>query len=186
MAYKRKGSAEFPHMRTTILIKTCSTCSECPFKVYSEEKDNVILGTGNIHGNNIFVLPTYDYKAKEGYTTLLSLLVDFYDKEIGQNLFEDVYVTRLVKCNHRSEHELYNDAIGPCLKFLQYEINKLGARNVVFFGQTYDEYIANSDTVGRYIPFKNIHKAYSPAVLFYDNPKIIAEFTKQINEAINS
>lgn len=182
MALRGKKHIEFPHMNTNIEIVESKVCNGCPFKVYSNKGDKVVLGTGNINGSHIFILPTYDYKASQGYQTLLSLLVKFFDEHMGRDLFEDVYVTRMVKCNHRSEHELYNDAVRPCMEFLDYEVRKLPARNVVFFGQAFNDYERHNDTVGRNIPFKNIFKAFSPAVLFYDNPKVIADFTEQINK----
>lgn len=182
---KRQSEIAYEHLTTGIKIKTSNICSSCPYRVYAADDENVTFGAGNIHSNFIFVLPTYDVKSKLGYSNLLSLLVDSYKEVIGRSIFEDVYVTRLVKCNKSIAHTIYYSAVSPCSHYLIYELNKLKAKNVVFFGSAYDDYMQNSDTVGGYIPFKIIHKVYSPAILFYDNPNIKAKLFNDI-EAILS
>lgn len=183
---KKQIELAFEHMNTNIRITNNKVCHICPYRLYANDKDLVTLGTGNIHSNFIFILPTYDTKAKLGYSNLLSLLHKSYYDIVGRSIFEDSYITRLVKCNKTKEYDLYTSAIGPCSNYLIYEINRLNAKNIVFFGSSYEDYISNSSTVGMNIPFKNIHKLYSPAVLLYDNSKIKEKFMTDLTTIVSN
>jgi len=173
------------HMVTKIMIKTNAACKDCPYRIYAKDDEVVTLGVGNINSDFIFILPTYDIKAKIGYDTVLSMLALWYEQTYGKNIFDDIYITRLVKCSKNTGHDLYQSCIQPCSTFLAYELNKLGARTVVFFGSAYDDYIARADTVGHVIPKKNIFKSYSPSVLYYKKPDIIKKFYNNINSILN-
>lgn len=182
---KKQVEMAYEHIKTNIDIKCSKTCQNCPYRMYAKDNDKVTFGTGSIFSNVIFVLPTYDVKSKIGYDSIISLLADAYKVEMGNSMFDEVYITRLVKCSNFSHHDLYQSAISPCSEFLIYELTRLHAKHVVFFGSAYDDYIANNDTVGMYIPNKIIHKAYSPAVLYYDNPVTRNNLFNQIKSVIN-
>lgn len=174
----------FEHIATKISIKTANACSVCPHKIYCDEGDTVTMGIGNIHSNFIFILPTYDIKTKLGYNNILSLLADAYNKIKGKSLFEDIYVTRLVKCSQHNAHNIYNSSIAPCSNYLSYEINKLYGKHIVFFGSSYEDYNANGG-VKIYTHNRFIHKLYSPAVLYYDNPVIKKKFLDDLSVILN-
>lgn len=183
---KKQVELAVEHIISNINIKLSKTCAKCPYRLYAKSDETVTLGTGNISSNFIFVLPTYDTRTKLGYSNLLTVLADGYREVIGKDLFTEIYVTRLVKCYTNSEHDLYSQAIGPCSGFLIYELNKLPARNILFFGSAYDDYNNNSDTVGMSIPNKNIFHINSPGVLFYDNEKFKKKFYQHLLYIINN
>lgn len=182
--FKEEG-LPYNHIHTGIKIYQSITCSNCPYRLYHNEKDTVTMGIGNINSNFIFVLPTYDTRAKVGSETTLTLLIKAYNEITGKDIFEEIYITRLVKCYKNVDHNLYKLSITPCSNYLVYEFNRLMGKNVVFFGSTYEDYINNSDTVGLNIPLKNIYKIYSPDVLFYDNPLIKDKFITNLTSIIN-
>lgn len=181
----KKTKVIVEHTPTKIAIKRSDVCEECPYRIYADEKDVVKLGIGNIYSNFIFVLPQYDVNASIDDETVLKKLDKFYKKITGKPMLENAYVTRLVKCCNKSNNELYNSAVKPCKYFLQYEIIKLGGKNIVFFGDTYHDYITSSDTVGNNIPNKNIYSCMSAGVLFYDNQDVINAFEKQLLDILN-
>lgn len=170
----------YEHMKTSINIKSSNVCRSCPYRMYVDNDEVVTLGTGNIHSNFIFILPTYDTIDKFGYSNLLSMLSMLYEEITGKNLFDDVYITRLVKCSKNNEHNIYNSAISPCSHYLTYELNRLTAKHVVFFGSAYEDYENTKDTVGMYIANKQVHKVYSPGILYYNNPNLKDKLIKDL------
>jgi len=185
----RKGKQSeltYQHLATGIKIKTAPYCQNCVYRIYATEEQTVTLGTGNIHSNFIFVLPTYDLKSKVGYDNLLSLLADTYHNIVGRSIFEDIYITRLVKCSNKAEHNIYESAVSCCDKYLIYEMTRLTGKHVVFFGSSYDDYYNNNcATVGTHPQFKTIHKLYSPAVMFYDNDKLKQKFIDDLTNILS-
>ena len=185
---KRKDREEglyYEHIITGIKISISKVCDKCPYKIYSTPEETVAFGIGNIYSNFIFILPTYNHRAKINGETSLTLLNKTYNEITGKNMFEEVYTTRLVKCSKNTDHSLYQSSIGPCSNFLIYEINKLDGKHVVFFGSAYDDYINNSSMVGMNIPHKIIHKIYSPDILHYDNSKIKETFINNLTKILS-
>jgi len=173
------------HMNTKIIIKNHNTCATCPYRIYAKDNETVTLGIGNINSDFIFILPTYDFKAKIGYDSILELLSVEYEKAMGKSVFDDAYITRLVKCHKSTTHNLYESCITNCSTFLFYELNKLDARNVVFFGSAYDDYISKANIVGHNIPIKKVFKSHSPGVLYYNNLSLTTKFFTNLNNIIN-
>lgn len=176
----------YKHIDTKIKIYQNIVCSNCPYKIYANEQEVVNLGIGNIYSNFIFILPTYDNNASIGIETSLTLLSKVYNEITSKNILEEVYITRLVKCYKTVDHDLYNYAVTPCSNYLRYEVNKLSAKHIIFFGKAYDDYINNNNIISLNIPFKNIYKSYSPDVLFYDNPKIKESFINNLTYILSN
>jgi len=172
------------HIESKINIKLSSNCITCPYRIYADEAEIVTLGIGNIHSNFIFVLPTYDTKTTMGYDNLLDLLCKSYNDIKSLDLLEEVYVTRLVKCSKNTEYNLYGSAIHSCSKYLIYELNRLSAKNIVFFGTAYNDYINNNDTAGTFIPNKNIFSSYSPGILLHDNEITKVHFIQHLSNIL--
>lgn len=174
-----------PHIETKIKIKDTNYCGKCPYRIYAKDGECVTLGVGTIYSNFIFVLPTYDTKAKIGYDTLLTLLFDAYKLITGQNMYEEVYVTRLVKCDNNTGHSIYYSAIGPCSQYLRYEVEKINAKHIIFCGSAYTDYINSSDVVGTVILNKAVYDVFSPAVMLYDG-KNKDKFINDLGLILNS
>ena len=62
------------HLNTRFKIKEFKSCVQCPMKLYCEDEDTILYGTGNRITNTIFVLPIYDVKANIGYSTIFTIL----------------------------------------------------------------------------------------------------------------
>lgn len=180
----KQTNIAYEHISSKNIIKTAIGCQSCPYKLYAKDKECVTMGIGNIFSNFIFILPTYDVKAKLGYNTLLSLLSETYSSFDNKSIFEDIYITRIVKCDKYNGHGIYHTAIGPCSGYLKYEIEKLGAKHIVFFGSSYDDYVNNGQTALISTVNKTIHKVYSPAILHYDNPKIRDKFFNDLSNIL--
>ena len=182
----KKNIDTIEHIKTKYSIKGGAICSKCPFKLYTKN-DTVSFGIGNIYSNFIFILPSYDINAKIGYNTILSILQEQYKEITNEELFEKVYVTRIVKCYENTAYSIIDDSIKHCNIFLQYELSKLKAKNVVFFGNTYDYIVSlNNPTINTILHYKTSHKVYSPAVMYYDHYENQQTFIKQLKESIRN
>lgn len=190
MGRKRKEVVEVAveHITTTHNIKSSNTCSNCPYRIYCDDNEKVELGVGNIYSNMMFILPSYDTKAKIGYNTILSLLSEIYKEVTGNDLFENAYITRLVKCNKNSEHDLYTSSVDYCRIYLKYEFVKLRPNKVVFFGDTYDLF-TKGNGISNIVDITTNHrakveKAYNPAVLYYDNEELKDKLINRLKEIL--
>lgn len=169
------------HRKTQLVIKQCSTCKNCPLKIYAKENETITYGVGNIHSNVIIVLPTYDANADKDYNTILKLLLDTYKEHTGRDLVEDAYITRLVKCYKNTPYNLMDQAKYYCIFHTSYEIFRINAKYVIFTGDTVKKYIDSFHLSNNISTFGKItYTMYSPAVMFYDNETIKNNFIKQL------
>lgn len=168
------------HYSTQLFIHKSDVCFRCPLKLYANENDKIIFGTGNIVTDTIIVLPSYDIKAGVGYTTMLKIIQDAYKDIVGRELLEDTYVTRSIKCLNKTDFNLDKDAIKSCITNLFYEVSRIAPRKVIIFDkQLYDFGLY------RYIRGKLVVKTcISPEVMYYDNQNLKDIFIKQFKEAI--
>lgn len=169
------------YLTTTIKIKHFSGCANCPNRLYVKDDDTIKLGTGNIYGNSIFVLPNYNINVNNKYETILDYLVKYYKEIRGEDLLEKVYVTRLIKCFNYSNYDIEKDCIKQCMFMLGYELNGIKAYNVVFFGNTYHEFCKyfNYNIFLRH----NVVECSTPILLKYDNVK--SNFIKDFNHVMD-
>lgn len=184
---KRKQDIEIAieHMTTSHAIKSSYMCSECPYRIFCEDDDKVTFGTGNIYGEYIFVLPTYDSKAKANYITIVSKLIDVYKDITGRDILQDGYVTRIVKCHTVTSHDLYDAGAKACIKYLHYEFTKIHAPKVIFFGSAYTDFVEYKTSEMVYNN-KRAFEVYSPGIFFYeDNAKMVDKFTTDLLNALN-
>lgn len=177
---RKKIVLSIEHCVSKINIKNCLGCSNCPIRLYADEKDTIILGTGNICSNIIMILPSYDVHAGIDYITILTLLQNAYRDITGKELLDDCYVTRYIKCLDKTDRNLNNTAVKHCLKNLYYEINKIKPKKVISFNKEYVEYIERITDYG--IELFNV---ISPGVMYYNNDKLKNVFMKQLKEAID-
>lgn len=187
MGVKRKVKDKelaIEHICSNKLISQSIDCSDCPLRIYAKHTDKVVLGVGNIYADYIFVLPTYDVYAKIGYTTMLTMLESKYKEITGNELFENVYVTRLIKCYNNTEYNVYSQSIKSCKQYLNYELERINAKTVVFFGNTYIDYSSNAIDKQYKGAYKKIYQCYSPGIFFYDNKDLANSFIQQLKEAI--
>jgi hypothetical protein len=183
MANKGKHKIEFAveHYSSKLYISSLNTCSECPLKIYADDKDTIIFGTGNINSNTIMILPSYDVKAGINYNTILKIVQDSYKNIKGTNLLEDCYVTRSIKCLDKTDFNLEDSAINYCLNNLIYEIYRINPNKIIIF----DKRLYDLDLYELCIGIYNIKTVISPAVMYYNNQKLHNIFIKQLTEAIN-
>lgn len=183
MANKSKHKIEFAveHYSSKLYISSLNTCSECPLKIYANDKDTIIFGTGNINSNTIMILPSYDVKADINYNTILKIVQDSYKNIKGTNLLEDCYVTRSIKCLDKTDFNLEDSAINYCLNNLIYEISRINPNKIIIF----DKRLYDLDLYEFCIRKYNIKTVISPAVMYYNNQKLHNIFIKQLTEAIN-
>ena len=184
MGTRRKKEVELAveHYSTKLYVKLAQCCSQCPLKLYAEEDDKIILGTGNIMTSAIMILPSYDVKAGIGYSTILKILQDTYKDITGMELLEDYYVTRSIKCLNKTDFNLEKDAIKSCIKNLSYEISRIRPRKIIIFDKFLYDFISANYT----IIFPKIYQVVSPGVMYYDNDNLKNVFMKQLKEAINN
>lgn len=186
MAKRRKSKEDIiEHISTEYSIKDGINCASCPLKLYAKN-DTVKLGVGNIYSNYIFVLPPYDFNANINYNTILSILQKEYKAITGNELLENVYVTRAIKCYEYSPYEMMDNSIHNCKDFLWYEFGKLNQKHIVLFGNVYDMLVnLDNPNINYFLYNRFIHKVYNPAVMYYNDTKLQQEFVKQLTEAIN-
>lgn len=170
------------HYSTKLYVCKADICSKCPLKLYANEDDKIIFGTGNIITNTIMVLPSYDVKAGIGYPTMLKILQDAYKDVKGMELLEDCYVTRGIKCLNKTDFNLEKDAIKSCITNLFYEVSRIAPSKVIIFDkQLYDFGLYNCNR-GKFI----VKTVISPGVMYYDNQNLKDIFMKQLNEALSN
>lgn len=184
MGIRRKNKnieLSIEHITSMIHIKTAKCCSNCPIKLYADDNDTIIFGTGNLITNTIIILPSYDVKAGIDYPTILKILQDKYKEVKGTELLEECYVTRSIKCLNKTDFNLEKDAIKSCINHLYYEIGRIRPSKIIIFDkQLYDFGLYNCN-ISRF----NIKTVISPAVMYYDNENLKNIFMKQLKEAIN-
>lgn len=176
------------HLDSGIKICTSKICSACPYKLYSKSDTTIKFGIGAIVTNVILVLPEYDVnrKVKLDYPTIYTLLRDRYRKLMGIDISTDCYVTRLVKCSAYSIHNLTAQAFAPCSNYLNYEIGKIDADKIIFFGDSYDNYFLNNPKGNALYFRKRVFKVTSPGVLFYPDSPYVKRFDEELLEALNA
>lgn len=172
---------ETEHLVTKLYVnEQCNhTCSMCPARLYEPTLRKVVFGIGNTCSKIMFILPNYDISTNKNYKTLLDMLAQAYEKVTGFNMFEQVYTTRLIKCYTNSSYDIVSACTKFCISYLYTEIKVVRPETVVFFGNTYNNYIKGGGT-----PFKNVIECISPGVLFYDNQDTIKVFYEQLAEAL--
>lgn len=179
--HKKEVELAVEHYSTKLYVKLAQCCSQCPLKLYAEEDDKIIFGTGNIMTDTIMILPSYDVKAGIGYPTMLKILQDAYRDIKGMELLEECYVTRGIKCLNKTDFNLEKDAIKSCITNLSYEICRIRPRKIIIFDKFLYDFISAYYT----IIFPKIYQVVSPGVMYYDNQNLKYVFMKQLNEALN-
>lgn len=158
------------HLRTNLLIDKLRVCDNCPLKLYNKKDNTVIYGIGNIQANIIIIVKSYNvYKSKE----LLIKLNNIWKEITGNNILEDVYITRLIKCYNNTDLNLDKDAINYCKGFVCHEICRILPTKVIVFGN-YSDYI---DVLPRGI---KLYETYDIGILYYDNVTVINKFKEQL------
>lgn len=184
MEIKRKNKEvelAIEHYSTILYIHKANICANCPLKLYAEKNDKIILGIGNIMTNTIMILPSYDVKAKIGYSTILKIIQDAYRDIKGTELLEECYVTRSIKCLNKTDFNLEKDAIKSCITNLFYEVGRITPKKVIIFDkQLYDFGLYNCNR-RKFV----VKTCISPGVMYYDNQNLKDIFMKQLNEALN-
>lgn len=184
MGTKRKNKEvelAVEHYSTMLYIHKADICANCPLKLYAEQEDKIILGTGNIMTDTIMILPSYDVKAGIGYPTMLKIIQDIYKDIKGKDVLEECYITRSIKCLNKTDFNLEKDAIKSCITNLFYEVSRITPRKIIIFDkELYDFGLYNCNR-GKFI----IKTVISPGVMYYDNQKLKDIFMKQLNEALN-
>lgn len=178
--YKNKEKeVAIEHYNTQLYIRKIKLCSNCPLKLYANENDKIILGTGTIITNIIMILPSYDVNANIGYITMLKIVQDVYKDIIGKELLEDVYVTRSIKCFNKTDFNLEKDAIKSCITNLIYEIGRITPTKIIIF----DKHLYNFNLYQNKLKYV-VKTVLSPGVMYYDNQNLKDIFIKQFKEAI--
>lgn len=184
MGTKRKNKEvelAVEHYSTMLYIHKANICANCPLKLYAEQEDKIILGTGNIMTDTIMILPSYDVKAGIGYPTMLKIIQDIYKDIKGKDVLEECYITRSIKCLNKTDFNLEKDAIKSCIANLFYEVSRITPRKIIIFDkELYDFGLYNCNR-GKFI----VKTVISPGVMYYDNQKLKDIFMKQLNEALN-
>lgn len=169
------------HYSTMLYVCKADICSRCPLKLYANEDDKIILGTGNVMTDTIMVLPSYDVKAGIGYPTMLKILQDAYRDIKGMELLEECYVTRSIKCLNKTDFNLEKDAIKSCITNLLYEVGRITPRKVIIFDKHLYDFGLYKCNQGKFV----VKTCISPGVMYYDNDNLKNLFMKQLNEALN-
>lgn len=186
---QEENGLSIEHIKTNKFLNEYPQCQDCPIRIFNTN-EKLTLGTGNIESNILFVLPTYDYNAKLGYTTILTLLADVYKEIKGKSIFEDVYITRVIKCFNKTDFNLNDIAAKHCNSFIAAEIRSKQWKKIIFFSNTYEEYISKINNnydlkrITLYNKTKRVYNVYNPAILFYNNEKVIKEFKKDLTEIL--
>ncbi len=176
---KKNKLNRIEHINSKININTSTNCNNCPMRLYTKDK-HIVMGVGNIHSNYVFILPVYDDKT---YETIIKILQEEFVKLKGKELFEIVYVTRIIKCFGSNDFDIRLSAVKYCSNVLNYELRHIKQKNIIVFGSVYDGlelYINNIPNIKN----RNIIHIYDPIVMYYDNDKIRKNFLEQLDNAI--
>lgn len=184
MGIKRKNKEvelAVEHYSTMLYIHKANICVNCPLKLYAEQEDKIILGTGNIMTDTIMILPSYDVKAGIGYPTMLKIIQDIYKDIKGKDVLEECYITRSIKCLNKTDFNLEKDAIKSCIINLFYEVSRITPRKLIIFDKELYDFSLYNCNRDKFI----VKTVISPGVMYYDNQKLKDIFMKQLNEALN-
>ena len=192
MGRRKKQTKEIAieHHKSQLKIHEHFSCKECPIRIYADKDECITFGAGITFAKIIFILPTYDTNAKIEYTTIFTLLSDLYKELFGKDILEDVYVTRLVKCIDKSTFNLECIAARHCFVHLNHELVRGKWDKIVFFGDTFDEYISSipypsyhRNLINNYIKNNKCFRLYNPGVLYYDS-KVKNIFIEQLKQVM--
>lgn len=163
-------------MSSKAFLHDSKRCLECPCRVYHSEKDKVILGTGNVlYAKRIFILPNYDIRANKRFETLIDILADVYKEVTGEDIVDNNYITREIKCYTRSQYDITELAREYCSGYIEYEIGRIKPKAVICCGDVRD----NPAVVEAADKGLRVLYAYSPGCKFYNKVRF-ESFKKQI------
>lgn len=169
------------HIVSNKKIKAAKCCQYCPLKLYvSSDDDTIIFGIGNIITDTIMILPSYDVKAGIGYITMLKIVQDAYKDITGNELLENAYITRAIKCLNKTDFNLEKEAIKSCFSNLFYEIGRISPSKLIVFDRLCYEVLFNYNNNGliRIVP------VISPGVMYYDNNALKDRFINEFKQAL--
>lgn len=169
------------HIVSNKKIKAAKCCQYCPLKLYvSSDDDTIIFGIGNIITDTIMILPSYDVNAGIGYITMLKIVQDAYKDITGNELLENAYITRAIKCLNKTDFNLEKEAIKSCFSNLFYEIGRISPSKLIVFDRLCYEVLFNYNNNGliRIIP------VISPGVMYYDNNALKDRFINEFKQAL--
>ncbi len=169
------------HIVSNKKIKAAKCCQYCPLKLYvSSDDDTIIFGIGNIITDTIMILPSYDVKAGIGYITMLKIVQDAYKDITGNELLENVYVTRAIKCLNKTDFNLEKEAIKSCFSNLFYEIGRISPSKLIVFDRLCYDVLFNYNSNG----LIKIISVISPGVMYYDNNALKDRFINEFKQAL--
>ena len=168
------------HIVSNKKIKAAKCCQYCPLKLYvSSDDDTIIFGIGNIITDTIMILPSYDVKAGIGYITMLKIVQDAYKDITGNELLENVYVTRAIKCLNKTDFNLEKEAIKSCFSNLFYEIGRISPSKLIVFDRLCYDVLFNYNN-----GLIKIISVISPGVMYYDNNALKDRFINEFKQAL--
>lgn len=180
---KHKEGIAIKHLNSNLNIKSIQCCNDCSLKIYAKENETITYGVGNIFGNIVFVLPNYDVNAKIGYNTLLNLLQTQYKELTSKEIFEDYYVTRVVKCYNKTDFDLESQSVKHCYTNLVYEISRIKPNKVIFLTKDYEYLIDYMKILFNNNSNIKFYQTYNIGVLYYES-EYKDKFVEQLKEII--
>lgn len=166
------------YYNTTRKIVTDRFCANCPLKLYAKEDDKVILGIGNICGDILFILPSYDISTRVNYDNMFDITNQAYCNVTGRDIIEDYYVTRYVKCHNKTSFKLDDICVNHCFHNLLYEINRIKPKKIASFDRNLSNVLNGISANIR------IYNITSPGVMYYSNQYLKDKFMNELMQLL--
>lgn len=183
MGIKKQSKKITEHLTSNLYINKVSICSGCPLRIYAKQDEKITFGIGNIFGNIIFVLPTYNVDSELKDNSPLKLLQNQYKEITGKELLEENYVTRFIKCDIKSTFDLENHAVKYCYTNLIYEISRIKPKKVVILTRDYEDIVDYVKILFNNNSNIKFYQTYNIGVLYYNN-EYKENFIEQLKEII--
>lgn len=132
---------KFKPISVSVLFdKNMQFCNKCKSRMFCENPYRINLGYGNVNSNTIVIFDTFVNEKNYNFNKLLRAFEDKYKEILNRNALEDLYITKLVKCNNITSYDFYNPSIVYCKNYLLFlELNKYNFKNIVFVGETFND-----------------------------------------------
>lgn len=164
MGSKYKYKTKYEHLPSQLDIRYIGCCSKCPLKLYIKDDTCIQFGLGNINADIVFLTNMYDINKCDVW---LDKFVDIWKKLTCNNLLDDVYISRLVKCYHH-DYKSNDTVYQNCFMHSMYEIIKIKPRKIIAFSID-DKYLI---VLKGMLPNVELYKTYDVHAAYYNKTNL--------------
>lgn len=164
-------------MQNNHLIEKYSNCKNCNL---SKTKNNVVLGSGNLNADIMFIGEAPGAQEDMQGIPFVGPAGIIFNQALGENklLRKNVYITNVVKCRPPKNRDPLDIEIEACTPFLLDEIKTIKPKLIICLGKVAGQHLNSVKmSVGRMRKLKHsifnrtikVRTTYHPAAILYNS-----------------